>query len=94
MDVVVTSLGGTPLVLYESPKAALRALALDLVRGTTSNRDGLGARVSVNGQTRFATTSGSYIRLAISACISASAPRNQPKSKFAGLPAFTRLSTP
>ncbi|MFZ0582480.1 MAG: ASPIC/UnbV domain-containing protein, partial [Candidatus Acidiferrales bacterium] len=26
-----------------------------------SNRDGLGARVQVNGQTRFATTAGSYI---------------------------------
>ena len=31
------------------------------LRGTRSNRDGLGARVQVNGQTRFATTTGSYI---------------------------------
>ena len=31
------------------------------LRGTRSNRDGLGARVVVNGQTRFATTAGSYI---------------------------------
>jgi hypothetical protein len=30
------------------------------LRGTRSNRDGLGARVQVNGQTRFATTAGSY----------------------------------
>jgi len=30
------------------------------LRGTHSNRDGLGARVEVNGQTRFATTAGSY----------------------------------
>jgi len=30
------------------------------LRGTRSNRDGLGARVQVNGQTRFATTGGSY----------------------------------
>jgi hypothetical protein len=30
------------------------------LRGTRSNRDGLGARVLVNGQTRFATTAGSY----------------------------------
>jgi enediyne biosynthesis protein E4 len=32
-----------------------------LLRGTRSNRDGLGARVRVNGQTRFATTAGSYL---------------------------------
>jgi hypothetical protein len=31
------------------------------LRGTRSNRDGLGARVLVNGQVRFATTAGSYI---------------------------------
>jgi enediyne biosynthesis protein E4 len=31
------------------------------LRGTRSNRDGLGARVQVNGQTRFATTAGSYL---------------------------------
>ena len=30
------------------------------LRGTRGNRDGLGARVQVNGQTRFATTAGSY----------------------------------
>jgi hypothetical protein len=31
------------------------------LRGTRSNRDGYGARVSVNGQTRFATSAGSYL---------------------------------
>jgi hypothetical protein len=31
------------------------------LRGTRSNRDGLGASVQVNGQKRFATTAGSYI---------------------------------
>ena len=31
------------------------------LEGVKSNRDGLGARVDVNGQTRFATTSGSYL---------------------------------
>jgi hypothetical protein len=31
------------------------------LRGKRSNRDGLGAKVTVNGQTRFATTSGSYL---------------------------------
>jgi len=29
--------------------------------GTRSNRDGLGACVRVNGQSRFATTAGSYL---------------------------------
>jgi enediyne biosynthesis protein E4 len=31
------------------------------LRGTRSNRDGFGARVRVNGQTRFATSAGSYL---------------------------------
>ena len=31
------------------------------LRGTRTNRDGIGARVRVNGQTRFATTAGSYL---------------------------------
>ena len=31
------------------------------LRGTRSNRDGYGARVQVNGQTRFATSAGSYL---------------------------------
>ncbi len=58
-DVIVTSLGGEPLVLYGRPTNG-HWLSITL-RGTRSNRDGLGARVQVNGQTRFATTSGSYI---------------------------------
>ena len=29
--------------------------------GTRSNRDGLGARIHVNGQSEYATTSGSYL---------------------------------
>src|ERR1700678_724747 len=59
MDVVVTSLGGEPLVFLNHGGAA-HWLSISL-RGTRSNRDGLGARVLVNGQVRFATTSGSYI---------------------------------
>jgi enediyne biosynthesis protein E4 len=59
MDVVVTSLGGEPLVLMNHAGTG-HWLSITL-RGTRSNRDGLGARVEVNGQTRFATTSGSYI---------------------------------
>ena len=31
------------------------------LRGKQSNRDGFGARVRVNGQTRFATAAGSYL---------------------------------
>jgi hypothetical protein len=31
------------------------------LRGTRSNRDGFGARVQVNGQTRYATSAGSYL---------------------------------
>jgi hypothetical protein len=31
------------------------------LRGKRSNRDGFGARVQVNGQTRFATAAGSYL---------------------------------
>jgi hypothetical protein len=59
MDIVVTSLGGEPLVLLNHGGSA-NWLSIAL-RGTRSNRDGLGACVQVNGQKRFATTAGSYI---------------------------------
>ncbi|MGA8553358.1 MAG: ASPIC/UnbV domain-containing protein, partial [Candidatus Acidiferrales bacterium] len=58
-DVIVTSLGGEPLVLYGHPTTG-HWLSITL-RGTRSNRDGLGAKVQVNGQTRFATTASSYV---------------------------------
>jgi hypothetical protein len=58
-DVVMTVLGGHPQVfLNHGGKQHWLVLKL---RGTRSNRDGLGARVRVNGQTRFATTAGSYL---------------------------------
>jgi hypothetical protein len=58
-DVVMTVLGGHPEVfLNHGGKQHWLVIKL---RGTRSNRDGLGARVRVNGQTRFATTSGSYL---------------------------------
>jgi len=58
-DVVMTVLGGHPQVfLNRAPKQHWLVVTL---RGTSSNRDGLGARVRVNGQTRFATTAGSYL---------------------------------
>jgi hypothetical protein len=59
MDVVTTVLGGRPQ-LYLNQKASQHWLVITL-RGTRSNRDGFGARVEVNGQIRFATSSGSYL---------------------------------
>ena len=58
-DVVMTVLGGRPQVfLNRGGKQHWLTVSL---RGTRSNRDGLGTRVRVNGQTRFATTAGSYL---------------------------------
>lgn len=59
IDAVVTSLGGHPQVLMNRG-GKQHWLAISL-RGTRSNRDGFGARVTVNGQTRFATSAGSYL---------------------------------
>ncbi|MGA7090065.1 MAG: CRTAC1 family protein, partial [Candidatus Acidiferrales bacterium] len=59
MDVVLTDLGGQPMVFYNHGGAG-HWLSIAL-QGTRSNRDGYGARVRVNGQTRFATSSGSYL---------------------------------
>ena len=58
IDVVTTVLGGPPQV-FMNRSGSNHWLTISL-RGTRSNRDGLGARVQVNQQTRFATTSGSY----------------------------------
>jgi len=58
MDVVTTILGEQPQVFMNRGGAA-HWLTVTL-RGTRSNRDGFGARVQVNGQTRFATSAGSY----------------------------------
>src|SRR5579859_2804850 len=58
IDVVTTVLGGHPQVFMNRGGSA-HWLTISL-RGTRSNRDGLGARVLVNGQSRFATTAGSY----------------------------------
>jgi hypothetical protein len=58
VDVVTTVLAGHPQFYYNRGGSA-HWLTITL-RGTRSNRDGLGARVQVNGQTRFATTAGSY----------------------------------
>jgi hypothetical protein len=59
IDVVTTVLGGHAQV-FMNRGGSSHWLTIAL-RGTRSNRDGLGARVRVNGQTRFATTAGSYL---------------------------------
>lgn len=59
MDVVATSLGDAPQ-FYLNRGGQLHWLTISL-RGKRSNRDGFGARVRVNGQTRFATAAGSYL---------------------------------
>jgi len=59
MDVVTTSLGEAPQ-FYFNRRGQLHWLTITL-RGKRSNRDGFGARVQVNGQTRFATAAGSYL---------------------------------
>jgi hypothetical protein len=59
MDAVITTLGGPPVLLLNRG-GSNHWLSIAL-RGTRSNRDGYGARVSVNGQTRFATSAGSYV---------------------------------
>src|SRR6202167_996804 len=58
-DVVMTTLGGRPQV-FMNRGGKQHWLVINL-RGTRSNRDGFGARVKVNGQTRFATPAGSYL---------------------------------
>jgi len=59
LDAVMTVLGGPPVVLMNrGGKGHWLSISL---RGKRSNRDGSGARVTVNGQTRFATTAGSYL---------------------------------
>jgi enediyne biosynthesis protein E4 len=62
-DVVMTCLGGHPQVLMNNgAKSSSKAHWLVItLRGTRSNRDGYGARVEVNGQTRFATSTVGYL---------------------------------
>ena len=59
IDVIATTLGGRPKVFVNNG-GKLHWLTITL-RGTHSNRDGFGARLQVNGQTRFATAAGSYL---------------------------------
>jgi hypothetical protein len=58
-DIVMTVLGGSPIVL-RNRRGSGHWLTLSL-RGTRSNRDGFGARVKVNRQAQYATSAGSYL---------------------------------
>lgn len=58
-DVVTTSLGGPPQIFMN--RGGKQHWLVVSLRGTRSNRDGFGARMKVNGQTRFATSAGSYL---------------------------------
>jgi enediyne biosynthesis protein E4 len=58
-DVVMTTLGGPPQVFFG--RGGKQHWLVISLRGTRSNRDGFGARVRVNGQTRYASAAGSYV---------------------------------
>ncbi|MFN0105297.1 MAG: CRTAC1 family protein [Bryobacteraceae bacterium] len=59
MDIVISTLGGPPAV-FRNRSTGTRWLTLAL-RGVTSNRDGAGARVFVDGQRQDTGASGSYL---------------------------------
>lgn len=59
MDVVMSVLNGRPVV-FNNPGQGGRWLELRLV-GTRANRDGFGARVKVNGQYGYCSSTGSYL---------------------------------
>jgi enediyne biosynthesis protein E4 len=59
MDVVMTVLGGRPVV-FRNHGGGAHWLALKL-QGTRSNRDGFAARVEVNGQWQYVNSGGSYL---------------------------------
>jgi hypothetical protein len=59
MDVVMTVLGGRPIT-FRNRGGKAHWITISLV-GSRSNRDGLGARIQVNGQFQYATSSGSYL---------------------------------
>ncbi len=59
VDVVMTVLGGRPVVLRNAGNAN-HWLGIYLI-GTRSNRDGFGAKVKVNGQYGYASSAGSYL---------------------------------
>jgi enediyne biosynthesis protein E4 len=60
IDVVIATLGGPPVVLLNRAASKSNHWLTITLKGTRSNRDGFGAKVVVNNQTRFATSAGSY----------------------------------
>lgn len=58
VDVVMSVLGGTPMVFRGTSQNHWLTIQL---RGSKSNRDGLGAKIRVGKQWAYATTSGSYL---------------------------------
>ena len=60
IDVVIATLGGPPVVLLNRATNKSNHWLTITLKGTRSNRDGYGAKVVVNNQTRFATSAGSY----------------------------------
>jgi len=59
IDVVMSVLGGQPIVLRGRPSQN-HWLTLKLV-GTRSNRDAIGAKIRIGKQWAYTTTSGSYL---------------------------------
>ncbi len=59
-DVVMTVLGGEPLLLRNCHARTNHWLTLSL-QGTRSNRDGFGATVQANGQSQYVNSAGSYL---------------------------------
>jgi hypothetical protein len=59
IDVVMTALGDRAVILRNAGNAN-HWLIVSLT-GTRSNRDGFGSKVTVNGQTGYATSAGSYL---------------------------------
>jgi hypothetical protein len=59
MDIVMGVLNGKPVILTDKDASGAHWIGLTL-RGVQSNRDGLGAIVTVNGQTQILQTAGSY----------------------------------
>ena len=59
VDVVMTVLGDRPVILRNAGAGA-HWLMISLA-GSRSNRDGFGAKVTVNGQSGYATSAGSYL---------------------------------
>jgi hypothetical protein len=60
MDAVVGVLNGRPVVFHNRSQNGNHWLMIQLI-GTRSNRDGFGARVNVNGQYAYCSSTGSYL---------------------------------